>query len=365
MMDNQITCLIVDDEEQLRSALRRVLELAGYRCLEASSGIEAIEVLEQEPDIPLIFSDIHMPEMDGLTLLKNIRQRWPDSAVVMASAISEVEVAVSCLKLGALDYIVKPFQIHEVTARADQALDKRRLILENRRYQFHLAELVQQQASRIEELFLEGVQALVEALEAKDPYTRGHSTRVSAYAAKTARSLGMSEKDIRLVELGAELHDVGKIGVRESALLKPSTLEPHEYDHLMKHTTIGATILSPLLKNAPEVLGIVRWHHERLDGSGRPDGLKGDSIPRHAKVVSVADAFDAMTSARPYRPALTAQAAIVELGECTGTQFDPQAVAGFLDAHPDVASLPIATPRKTRRSLPAGVAAGDGASVPT
>jgi putative nucleotidyltransferase with HDIG domain len=282
----------------------------------------------------------------------------------MATAISEVEVAVACLQLGALDYIVKPFQIQEVTARAEQALDKRRLILENRQYQNNLAELVEQQALRIEELFLEGVQTLVEALEAKDPYTRGHSSRVTAYAGRIARSLELSEKDIRLVELGAELHDVGKIGVREAVLLKPDRLEPHEYDHLMEHTTIGANILKPLLKHAPEVLGIVRWHHERLDGAGRPDGLAGASIPLHTRVVTVADSFDAMTSARPYRAALGAENAIGELNECVGEQFDPQAVAAFHAAFPNPAELPIETPKKVRRRLPDGVAAGKAADLP-
>lgn len=364
MNDQEITCLVVDDEPQLRHALQRVLAGAGYRCLGAASGVEALEIMEREADVPLVFSDIHMPGMDGLTLLKHVRQRWPDCAVVMATAISEVEVAVSCLKLGALDYIVKPFQIREVTARADQALDKRRLILENRRYQHHLAELVQQQAQRIEELFLQGVQALVEALEAKDAYTRGHSARVSAYAGTLARTLGLSEKDTLLIELGAELHDVGKIGVREAVLLKPASLEPVEYDHLMQHTTIGATILAPLLENAPAVLDVVRWHHERLDGAGRPDGLAGDDIPMHTRVVSVADSFDAMTSARPYRPALSATAALAELEHCSGSQFDAAVVEAFRAAYPDPTELPIATPRKQRRSLPDGVAAGDRASLP-
>jgi putative two-component system response regulator len=351
-------CLVVDDEPQLRDALRRVLESSGYEVLVASSGLAALESLA-EGDVPLVISDIRMPGMDGFTLLRRIRQDWPDTAVVMVTAVTEVEVAVGCLKLGALDYILKPFQLEEVTARAEQALDKRRLILENREYQDQLSEKVEQQARRIEELYVEGVQTLVEALEAKDAYTRGHSSRVAVYSGRIATQLGMGERDIRLIELGAELHDVGKIGVRESVLMKPGKLEPHEYEHLMEHTVIGARILEPLLKNFPDILSIVRSHHERLDGAGLPDGLKGDAIPIQTRVVTVADSFDAMTSARPYRPALEATRAIAELKRCRGSQFDPDAVAAFLGAYPDRGELPIQTPRKVRRSLPDGAATGD------
>jgi response regulator RpfG family c-di-GMP phosphodiesterase len=355
MTEAPISCLVVDDEPQLRDALRRVLELSGYEVFVAASGLEAIQVLETT-QIPLVISDIRMPEMDGFTLLRRIRERWPDIAVVMVTAVTEVDVAVACLKLGALDYILKPFQIEEVGARAEQALDKLRLILDNRRYQNNLAELVEQQARRIEELYLEGVQTLVEALEAKDAYTRGHSTRVALYSGRIANQLDMNEKDIRLIELGAELHDVGKIGVREAVLMKPGKLEPHEYQHLMEHTVIGARILDPLLKDVPEVLSIVRSHHERLDGNGLPDGLEGDAIPIHTRIVTVADSFDAMTSARPYRPAMTADAAIAELQRCCSAQFDCDAVAAFLQAFPDRAGLPLPTPRKVRRTLPEGVA---------
>ncbi len=146
--EQNLRCLVVDDEAQLRDALRRVLEVSGYDVLVAASGVEALQILEETP-VPLVISDIRMPEMDGFTLLRRIREKWPELAVVMVTAVTEVDVAVACLKLGALDYILKPFQIEEVGARAEQALDKRRLLLENRIYQEHLADLVDQQAERI------------------------------------------------------------------------------------------------------------------------------------------------------------------------------------------------------------------------
>ncbi len=360
MTTARITCLVVDDEASLRRSLVRVLEQTGYTCLQAGSGVEAVAMLEQaQPD--LVISDLQMPEMDGFELLRVVGVRWPDIAFVVVTALTEVEMAVSCLQKGAMDYITKPFQIGEVRARIRQALEKRRLLSENRRYQLHLADLVRQQASRIEELFLEGVQTLVEALEAKDAYTRGHSSRVSAYAGRTAQMLSLGDRDQQLIELGAELHDVGKIGVRESVLLKPGPLTVSEYRHLMEHTVIGAHILEPLLKNAPEALAIVRSHHERVDGQGFPDGLKGGEIPLPARVVAVCDAFDAMTSGRPYRPAMTVSDALAELLSLRGVQFDADVVAAFVSAYPDPSQVPIPTPQKVRRRIPGGIA---GTGVP-
>jgi putative two-component system response regulator len=294
-----------------------------------------------------------MPQMDGVTLLREIVSRWPDTAVLVVTAVAEVESAVACLQLGALDYVAKPFHLDEVRARVMQALDKRRLILENRSYQQHLEDRVRVQARRIEEVFLEGVQALAQALEEKDAYTRGHSARVAHYAVRIARQLKLEPEIVDTIALGAELHDVGKIGVREAVLYKTGKLTDEEYRHIMEHTVIGDRILGPLLRDAAGALAIVRSHHERFDGTGSPDRLKGEAIPFEARVVAVADSFDAMTSARPYRPALSVQQAVRELQENKGVQFDPRIVDAFLHAFPDVAALPLATPKLNPVRLPA------------
>jgi putative nucleotidyltransferase with HDIG domain len=343
--------LVVDDEPRLRRVLVRLLTGDGYTCLEAGSGTEALAQMEKEP-VSLVISDLRMPQMDGVTLLREILSRWPDTAMIMVTAVAEVESAVACLQLGALDYVAKPFHLDEVRARVTQALDKRRLILENRTYHQSLEARVQVQAHRIEEVFLEGVQALAQALEEKDAYTRGHSARVAHYAVAMARELKLDTPVIDTIALGAELHDIGKIGVREAVLYKAGKLTPEEYRHIMEHTVIGARILSPLLRDAPRALSIVRSHHERLDGSGTPDGLKGDAIPLEARVVTVADSFDAMTSVRPYRPGLTVQAAVRELQEGKGVQFDPALVDAFLHAFPDASALPLSTPQLNPVRLP-------------
>jgi HD-GYP domain-containing protein (c-di-GMP phosphodiesterase class II) len=168
----------------------------------------------------------------------------------------------------------------------------------------------------------------------------------------------LTSDEIQFIELAAELHDVGKIGVRESVLLKPARLDEQEYDHLMQHMAIGARILEPLLKNAPLVIDVVRSHHERFDGSGRPDALAGNEIPLLGRIVSLADAFDAMTSARPYRKAMPLEEAVAEIDRCSGTQFDPVVVAAFHRAYPALEGLPIETPAKVLHRLPEGVASG-------
>ncbi|MDP3911681.1 MAG: response regulator [Gemmatimonadales bacterium] len=344
-------CLVVDDEPRLRRVLVRLLEGEGFTCAEAGSGVEALRELEHTP-VPLVISDLRMPEMDGVSLLREIVQRWPETAVIVVTAVAEVESAVACLQMGALDYVAKPFHLDEVRARVTQALDKRRLLLENRSYQHHLEERVEAQARRIEELFLEGVHALVFALEAKDAYTRGHSMRVANYSLGIARALGLDRDMVDTIALGAELHDVGKIGVSESVLHKAGTLTDEEYRHIMEHTVIGARILGPLMRDAPGALAIVRSHHERFDGTGSPDQLRGDAIPFEARLVSVADAFDAMTSVRPYRPSLTVAQAMRELEEGKGVQFDAAVVDAFRRAFDGPTALPIPTPQLQPLRLP-------------
>ena len=325
-------CLIVDDEPRLRQVLVHLMRNDGFTCLEAGNGEEALAQLERHT-VTLVMSDLRMPKMDGLELLRRVRGRWPDIAVVMITAVADVEVAVSCLAIGAMDYLTKPFHLEEVRARVAQALEKRRLVVENRGYHESLQEKVAVQARRLEELFLASVQSLAEALEVKDPYTRGHSIRVSYYSVAIARELGLGGEELRQIELGGHVHDIGKIGVREDVLNKPGKLTDAEYEHIMTHPVVGWRILAPLLAETPVALNIVRSHHERFDGRGVPDRLAAESIPFEARIAAVADSFDAMTSDRPYRPdGMSLDAAVAELIRCSGTQFDPTIVTAMTTA---------------------------------
>lgn len=344
------TCLIVDDEAPLRQVLMHLMRGDGFDCAEAANGRDALAYLADHR-VTLVISDLRMPQMDGIELLREIRARYPDTAVVMITAVADVDVAVKCLAIGAMDYLTKPFHLEEVRARVTQALERRRLVMENRDYQERLEERVQAQSRRLEELFLTGIQSLAEALEVKDPYTRGHSIRVARYSSVIARALELDDEMIYQVELGGHVHDLGKIGVREEVLNKRGRLTPEEYEHIMIHPVVGWRILAPLLGDAPIALNIVRSHHERMDGRGVPDQLSGRAIPLEARIAAAADAIDAMTSGRPYRAAeLTLDGAVQELRKHSGVQFDPDVVDAVVRA---AAAGELMLMPKTPTALPA------------
>jgi putative two-component system response regulator len=333
-------CLVVDDDGQVRHAIARVIESHGLATVEASSGSEALALLQREGEIPLIISDVYMPEMDGVTFLREALRLYPDMAVIMLTGVADVSTAVECLKLGALDYIAKPVMIDEVRARVDKALEKRQLVLQNRFYRRNLETRVRELDRRNRQSLINGVQTLVHALEAKDAYTSGHSSRVSRYAMKTAVRLGYAGDRLEQIRLGGELHDIGKIGTREDILHKPGALTPDEFEHIKAHATLGERILAPFLSESPMVLRIVRHHHERIDGGGFPDGLTEADIPHEARIVAVVDAFDAMTTNRAYRPPRAPADALLELRRCAGTHFDREVVEAFEHVFRDVSALP-------------------------
>ena len=334
-------CLVVDDDAQVRRSLARVIEAHGLSTVEAASGAEALAILERDGEVPIVISDINMAGMDGVTFLREALQRYPDMAIVMLTGVAEVTTAVECLKLGALDYISKPVLVQEVQARVDKALEKRDLVLQNRFYQKNLESRVRELDRRNKQALVNGVQMLVHALEAKDAYTSGHSARVARYAVKTAVQLGYTGERLEQIRLGGELHDIGKIGTREDILNKPGPLTADEFEHIKAHSALGERILAPFLGESPMVLRIVRSHHERMDGSGFPDGLQGAQTPPEARIVAVVDAFDAMTTNRAYRPSRLPEDAFHELRRCAGAQFDGDIVDAFFRAFPDSSALPI------------------------
>ena len=331
--DYASTILVVDDDQPVRLALAQVITKMGCLCIEAASGVQALAELAKHPDTALVITDVRMEQMDGIELLTRIRSHWPNVAVMMVTGVDNTKIAVHCLSAGAIDYLTKPFQLDEVRVRIVQALDKRRIMLEHRIYQEALKERALLQARRVERFFMESLPSLADALEDKDPFSRGHSIRVSQYAAVIAGELHMTGDTLRQVELGGHVHDVGKLGVRESVLHKPDKLTDEEYAHVMTYPMLGWRILEPLMEDAPIALSIVRSHHERFDGTGKPDGLSGDAIPLAARITAVADALDAMTSARSFRPdVMSFDEAVREVVRCSGTQFDPAVVVAFLSA---------------------------------
>jgi len=321
--------LVVDDEQAITSVVSKALRREGLVCEVASSGEEAVHVFERG-GFDLVITDIRMPGMSGIELARTIKGREPLIPVIIMTAFAEVDSAVEAVRLAADDYLLKPFDLRDLSASVRRALEHRRLVLETRAYRRSLEERVQEQALRMEMLFLASIRSLIAALEAKDPYTRGHSERVTTLALAIGEVMG-DQIDRRALKLGAQLHDIGKIGTREEVLNKPARLTPEEYEHVREHPLIGLRILAPVLDES-EVLTIVRNHHERWDGCGYPDGLAAESIPMLARIVSVADAVDAITSPRAYRPARSWDEALRELTEASGTQFDPQVVEAAIDA---------------------------------
>ncbi len=320
--------LIVDDEEVIRRLLHRKLLTEGYRCQEASSADQALDELKSNP-AELVILDIKMPGKSGTELLPEIKLRNPDTAVIMATAMTDASIAIQCMKKGAYDYITKPFDLDEVVLSVDRALEKRRLELENRDYQQHLEQKVEEQAKRIRASFLNAITALAYALEAKDIYTSGHSQRVTEISVAIAKELGMPQESSDNIRLAGLVHDIGKIGVRESVLNKPATLTDEEFKHVKYHCETGEHILAPVVEDE-EILKVVRHHHERYDGRGYPDRLQGERIPLGARILAVADTYDAMTSERPYREAMSTEAACAEIKRCRSTQFDPEVADAFL-----------------------------------
>jgi len=316
--------LVVDDEATVRSVLERWLRGLGYEVATADDGDEALERM-RERDFALALVDIRMPGMSGLELLREIGRAHPDTAVLMCTAVVDVETAVESLRLGAYDFIGKPFNADDVALRVERALERRRLALENRDYRLSLEGRVAEQTRQIHDMFLGAVEALAFALEAHDEYTRGHSQRVTTVSVAVARRLGLPAADGERVRVAGLLHDIGKIGLSDALLHKRDDLSAEEIAQVREHPVIGERILAPVIGDL-QIIAAVRHHHERYDGRGYPDGLGGGEIPLAARLLSAADAYDAMTSNRPYRPAHPREYALAELRAGAGTQFDPAVI---------------------------------------
>ena len=279
------------------------------------------------PDIVIL--DIRLPDTSGAELLPEITARYPDTAVIMATAITETDTAINCLKKGAYDYIIKPFNLRYVVQAVYQTLEKKRHNLEKREYQQNLEKKVEEQSQKLHTAFLNSITALAHALEAKDAYTSGHSHKVSEMSVALAKELGFSRDATEQVRLAGLVHDIGKIGVRGAILNKPGKLTEEEYNHVKAHPEIGATILMPIIDD-PNIIDMVRHHHEHYDGSGYPDGLQSKQIPLGARVLTVADIYDAMISNRPYRKAMSPRTACVEMEGHGADQLDPEIAKAFL-----------------------------------
>jgi putative two-component system response regulator len=327
MENNRGKILIVDDEAFIRKLLLQKLTKESYDCEEADGTDSALQKIKANTS-DLVISDIIMPEKSGMELLSQIKSNYPDMAVIMATAVTEMNTAIECLKKGADDYVCKPFDLEQVKSSVQRALEKRKLQLTLKKYQCRLEETIENQTREIRKLSLGAIESLVTALEAKDKYTAGHSRRVTDISLAIGKEMRLSDTELEDIRWGSLLHDVGKIAVSQMILNKPGDLDKDEYEHVMIHAHIGAGIVKPVVNE--NVVRIVEHHHDHYDGSGLNQNLSGLTIPLGARILAVADAFDAMTSERPYRQSLSIDYSLEEIRKHCGSQFDPEIAAIFL-----------------------------------
>ncbi|HZO97894.1 MAG TPA: HD domain-containing phosphohydrolase [Gaiellaceae bacterium] len=322
--------LVVDDEPVARRLAVRVLERHGYACAEAADAAEALAAVEAAPPDVMV-SDVNMPGESGLELVRRVSAGHPHVATVMVTMRDDPEVADEALEGGAYGYVIKPFEPNELVIAVAGALRRRALAEENRMHRERLAELVERRTRELESSRAEAVERLARAVDSRDPETGSHLERMSVLVARLARALGWSDEHAETLRLASLLHDVGKVGVADDLLLKQAPLEPAERSRIEAHAAIGHAILAGGESELMQLADLIAWtHHERFDGSGYPRGLAGEEIPIAGRIAAVADVFDALTSDRPYRPALSTVEALRSIRADRGRGFDPAVVDALL-----------------------------------
>lgn len=327
--------MIVDDEEVICNVLDRRLTREGFFCTTAHNGKEALNHFFKN-SFSLIISDMKMPEMTGIELLQKVKAIDPKMKMIMVTAYPDIDLAVDAIRLGAYDFIIKPADLDLIVMSVKKALESKRLEEEIEAYHNHMEELVEERTAKLQQAYrtlkkshLDSVKVLAEAIDAKDPYTRGHSDRVKRMSLAIAKKMGFSEERLENLEYGALLHDIGKIGIKDEVLQKQAPLSSEEYQYIREHPLIGVKIVEGV-EFFKDKIPMIRHHHEHYDGRGYPDGLAGEAIPLEARIISLPDAFDAMTSARPHRGVMPLQGVLAELEKCRGRQFDPKMLEIFL-----------------------------------
>lgn len=321
--------LVVEDDPTVRDPVMRFVATLGHEVVGAGTAAEAHDLIRRRR-IDCVLLDLHLPDAPGLELVSQFVQRDNHLAILMLTAVNDAQSAALCMQHGAMDYLVKPVDLADLERAIARALKRRRELIEQDDTQSWLKhEIVRRGAElrrergNLERISVATLESLVNALEAKDPYLRGHSTRIADLAALVASEMGLTDEQVERVRTAGRLHDIGKIGIREAVLTKRGPLSEEEYEHVKTHVTIGAQILAPLT-HLREVISYVRSHHERVDGSGYPDGLAGHAIPVGGRILCAAEVFDALTTARPYQDRMTSKEAVSRMRDLVGTVLDAE-----------------------------------------
>jgi len=314
--------LLADDDNKILKSLTNILSQQGHNCKTSSDGYEAVNEYKKN-SYDCVLLDIEMPKMNGIEAARTLLSINPDLSVIMVTAFKDHDIIRSTMRIGAYDYLVKPVLPEELGRVLEKVKERNFLLQIKRDYQTELEKKVKEQRERIEKKMLDTITSLVNALEAKDPYQEGHSKQVKEIALEIANELGYSNKEKEILSYAAMIHDIGKVGIPDSILMKPKTLTEKEYAIMKKHPEIGKFIINPSIRNK-KILNAVLHHHERFDGKGFPDSLKGKKIPPTARILTIADSLSAMISKRPYRKGLATKDIIRELRKNSGTQFEPK-----------------------------------------
>jgi len=322
--------LIVDDEEVVRILVGRIVEGDGYVFETAADADEALAKLAAA-DYSLMISDINMPGHDGIYLLQAARSRYPDLAVIMVTAVDNRLTAKETLDLGAYGYVIKPFERNALLINIFNALRRRELEIASRRHSEQLESLVQHRTEELWQSRDETIQKLAKAAEFRDNETAQHTVRVGEYSCVLARGMGLADDYCERIRAAAPLHDVGKIGIPDQILLKPGRLTLEEFEVIKSHSEIGYRILGDSLSEVLNLGGLISLtHHEKYNGKGYPNGLAGERIPQEGRIVAICDVFDALTSKRVYKAAMSVDDALVVIKEERGQHFDPALVDLFI-----------------------------------
>ena len=313
-----------DDEAAIRKVLSIMLSRAGYEVSTCANGAELLSLLSQQ-SVDLILLDIKMPKISGLDLLAQIKRDWPHIPVIMITAFGDLETGIKAMRLGASDYLTKPVGQQLLLKTVDEVIHAS-ASPQLKETEERLTEAL----SALRDVRMGTLEAFTETIAQRDSDTMKHSSRVRDLAVAIGEAMHLEAETIDILAGGALLHDIGKIGISEEILNKPTTLTEEEYEVVKTHPDSGVRIASHLKLLSP-FLPIITSHHERLDGSGYPHGLTAEQIPLEVRIISLADAFEAMTASRPYREALPIELAIEELKANSGTQFDPHLVDLFIE----------------------------------
>jgi putative two-component system response regulator len=333
------TLLVLDDEEPVRRSMSRLLERRGYDVRTAADCTEATALLDAAP-ISLILCDIDLAGESGLEFAEHVSPSHPDTAVIMVTGVDDANVAQRALDAGAYGYIIKPFEVNELVINVANGLRRRTLEIERNAQTTQLEWLVGQRTEQLRHSHEELIQRLMSAADFRDPETASHLQRMSRYSALLAHLIGQTPEECELIRLAAPMHDIGKLGIPDEILCKPGRFTDEDREIMKQHTEMGFRILDGSASALIQLAGdIAHTHHEWVDGTGYPRGLRGQEIPLAGRIVAIADVFDALCTARRYKPAMSIDAAFAQMGGERGRHFDPALLDAFFAGRPEIEDI--------------------------